>query len=271
MSRNGHPFSRAGMVTSGPASPADFGEQSRFAAGDSEELLTGSRTLRQAFRETPIRYAARDAMLVRLGERDAPILLLRSGFAYRSCVLADGRRAILDVLVPGDIAGLDHIMLASPIAEITAAHRVAYNALEPAQLRKLMADRCVALSVLAFAAEARWRGDRLTAMIGRLDAEARLAALILSIHDRLRRRGLTNHLSFNLPLTQEQIADHLGLTLVHVNRTLRRMREERLVLVDRQVVIIMDLDGLRELVRGLPQPAVIPEAAMPADGPPLGG
>jgi len=269
MTRNGHRFSKDGIGRSGP-SQADFGERVRLAAASVEDLLTGGRTLRRAFLETPIRYAAREATLVRVGEREAPVILLRNGFAYRSWVLTDGRRAILDVLVAGDIGGLDQIVLASPIAEITAAARVGYHALEPAQLRALMADRCVALSVLAVIAEARWRSDRLSAMVGRLDAEARLAALILGIHDRLRRRGLTNSLSFNLPLTQEQIADHLGLTLVHVNRTLRRMREERLVLVDRQVVIIMNLDGLRELVRGLPQPAEIPETAMSLDGPPLG-
>ena len=100
-------------------------------------------------------------------------------------------------------------------------------------------------------------------MIGRLDAKSRLAAFLLGIHDRLRRRGLTDQLSFNLPLTQEQIADHLGLTLVHLNRTLRRMREERLVNVDRQAVIIRDLEGLRALVRGLPQLADTLEALIP--------
>ena len=61
-------------------------------------------------------------------------------------------------------------------------------------------------------------------------------------------------MTFNVPLTQEQMADHLGLTLVHVNRTLGRLREERIVLVDRQVVIIMDLDRLRDAARGLPEP-----------------
>lgn len=240
------------------------------AAVPREDLAAGARTLRRAFLETPVRFVARDATLIRFGERNPPVILLRSGFAYRSCVLADGRRAILDVLVPGDFAGLDHIVLASPIAEIAATNRVGYHALEPAQLRALMSDGCVALSVLALTAEARWRGDRLAATIGRLDAQARIAALILSIFDRLRRRGLTNHLSFNLPLTQEQMADHLGLTLVHVNRTLRRMREERLVLLDRQVVIIMNLDGLRELVRGLPQPPEMPEQLAARDHSPLG-
>ena len=240
------------------------------AAVPREDLAAGSRILRRAFQETPIRYAAREATLIRIGEREPPVILLCSGFAYRSCLLADGRRAILDVLVPGDIVGLDHIVLARPSSEFTAANRVGCNQLDPGRLRALMEDRSVALAVLALLAEARWRGDRLSAMIGRLDAQARIAALILSIHDRLRRRGLTTSTSFNLPLTQEQMADHLGLTLVHVNRTLRRLREERLVLVDQQVVIIMDLDGLRELVRGLPQPAEMPEPAIPVDRPPLG-
>jgi hypothetical protein len=75
---------------------------------------------------------------------------------------------------------------------------------------------------------------------------------LLDIHDRLKRRDLISRPTFNLPLTQEQIADYLGLTMVHINRTLRRLREERLALLDRHVVIIHDLPALRELVHGLP-------------------
>ena len=115
--------------------------------------------------------------------------------------------------------------------------------------------------ILAQLTEQRWRSDRLAASIGRLDAHARLCVLLLDIHDRLRHRGLISHATFNLPLTQEQIADHLGLTLVHVNRTLRRLRKEKIVLVDRQVVIIQDMERLRELAQGLPQAAEMPEAA----------
>ena len=47
---------------------------------------------------------------------------------------------------------------------------------------------------------------------------------------------------------------------MHVNRTLRRLREEKIVLVDRQVVIIQDIERLRELAQGLPQSAELPEA-----------
>ncbi len=225
------------------------------------DLLTGARRLRQAFLQSPVRVARRDTPLVRAGDPEPAIFLLHSGFAYRSCPLADGRRAILDILVPGDITGLDHIVLANPIEDIAAADRLSYRALGTAAVRALMADQPIALHIVALIAEARWRSDRLAASLGRLDAHARICLMFLDIYERLRRRELINRPSFNLPFTQEQIADHLGLTVVHVNRTLRRLREERLVLVDRQAVIIRDLDRLRDLVRrwcpsvDLPEPA----------------
>ena len=81
--------------------------------------------------------------------------------------------------------------------------------------------------------------------------------MLLDIHDRMLRRGLIRRPRFNLPLTQEQIADHLGLTLVHVNRILRRLREEGIAAIDRQLVVIERFDVLRELARGLPQPAIL--------------
>ena len=85
--------------------------------------------------------------------------------------------------------------------------------------------------------------------------------MLLSIHDRLRHRGFILRPTFNLPLTQEQIADHLGLTLVHVNRTLRRLREEKILFLDRHVVIISDIDRARDLAEGLPQAVALPSPA----------
>src|SRR5205085_1500733 len=119
---------------------------------------------------------------------DAPVILFRSGFGFRSCVLADGRRAIVDILVPGDVAGLDNLVWANPIEEISAANRVGYHALDPASARELLKDEKAALRLAALFAEGRWRSDRLAAMLCRLDAQARIGALVLSIHDRLRRR-----------------------------------------------------------------------------------
>jgi CRP/FNR family transcriptional regulator, anaerobic regulatory protein len=231
-------------------------ERPRYPAAITEDLLTGSRRLRHAFLQQPICNAARDMPLVRLSDSDPTILLIRTGFAFRSCTLADGRRAILHIVTPGDVVGLDHIVLHRPIEEVTAATRVEYRALRASGLRELMKDDpAINLQVLALLADMQWRTDRLAAALGRLDSQARICFMLSDVYERLRRRELISRFTFNLPLTQEQIADHLGLTLVHVNRTLRRLREERIAIIDRQVVIIMDLDRLRKFAQGLPEPA----------------
>src|SRR5262249_17110267 len=112
----------------------DVLERPRYAAAVTEDLLTGSRKLRRAFLQTPTRFALRDVSLVRLGEPDPSIILIRSGFAFRCCGLPDGRRAILHIVIPGDFVGLDHLVLARPIEEITAASRVGYRAMPVAQV-----------------------------------------------------------------------------------------------------------------------------------------
>lgn len=225
-------------------------------------MLAGARKLRRTFQEKPRSSARRGDILVTDGERDAPALLIRNGFVLASCALANGRRAIIDVLVPGDLVGLDHLVFARPMVEIVAASRVSYSVLDLAGARALMTDPAVCLFLMQEMAQVRWRRDRLAVMLGRLDASAKMAAFLLNIHQRLRCRYLINGMSYNLPLIQEQIADHLGLTLVHVNRTLRRLREQRLAIVDRGVVIIMDYDGLHDLVRGLPEPGYVPDVSL---------
>lgn len=250
------------MTEQGLPIPPQSPERLRHAAAVFDDLVTGSRKLRQAFMQAQTRFAGRDASLIDADEPDAGAVLIRSGFAYRSCVLPDGRRAILDILAPGDIAGVDHIVLSQPAEEISAAGRVNYQALSAAALRDVALDPAVALSMLAIVAEKRWRADRLAASIGRLNARTRICVMLLDLYDRLRRRGLIDRPRFNLPLTQEQIADHLGLTLVHVNRTLRRLREDRVVLLDHQVVSILNIDELRRCAQGLPQPADIPDSAV---------
>ena len=230
----------------------------RVAPATMEDLLLGGRRLREAFMRTPIRFAGRDTPLLHAGASKPAAVLIRSGFAYHPCVLPDGRRAILRTLLSGDYAGLDNIVLAHSLEDVYAANRVGYHLLGAATLRELLADPCISTFLVAQMAEARWRADRLAMSIGRLDAYARICVFLLDIHDRLRHRGLITRPVFNVPLTQEQMGDHLGLTLIHVNRTLRRLREEQIVLVDRQVIMIQDIERMRELAQGLPEPADMP-------------
>jgi CRP/FNR family transcriptional regulator, anaerobic regulatory protein len=232
-----------------------------------DDLLTGGRALRAAFLSTPLTHASGGTSITRVDERDAPVFLIRRGFAYHSCELANGKRAIVDVLIPGDIAGLDHVLVARAPGEFTAAGNLSLHALSANAIRTLMQDQNISFGILSLMAEARWRIERLATTVMRMEARERMAVCILGIYQRLRRRGLINGLSFNLPLTQEQFGDHLGLTIVHVNRTLRRMREERLVIVDRHAVMILDFEGLRSLLHGIAEPVYMPSQMMPETTP----
>ena len=235
-------------------------ERPRYAAAIADDLPSAARRLRDAFLQKPMRFARRDEPIVRLTDSEPPVILIHSGFAIRCCVLGDGRRAILNIVMPGDFIGLDHLVLHRATEEITAVNRVGYYALPPSELWMLMIrDQTINRRVVTLLTEMRWRSDRLAASIGRLDARARICVMLFDIYERRRRNELNDRLTFNLPLTQEQIADYLGLTLVHVNRTLKRLRQDSIVIVDRQVVAILDLDRLRECADGLPQIAEIPD------------
>src|SRR5260370_40875838 len=88
------------MIERGSRARIESLKRPGFAAAALEDLLTGAQRLRRAFLETPVRFARRDTPLARAGDPEPAIFLLHSGFAYRSCPLADGRRALLDILVP---------------------------------------------------------------------------------------------------------------------------------------------------------------------------
>ena len=225
------------------------------APGVTEEVLAGARALRRAFLAAPLRIAARGTSII----HEPTLCLVRRGFVLRCHDLANGSRAIVDVLIPGDIVGLDHVLIARPIGDFTVASQLSYQALKSADVRNMIkADANVSFHVLAKLTEAHWRIEQFVTAVMRLEARERLAAFIIGIYQRLRRHGLISGMSFYLPMTQEEIADHLGLTIVHVSRTLRRLREEGLVIVDRHVVMIRNYQGLRDLLSGLSEPAYMP-------------
>ena len=81
--------------------------------------------------------------------------------------------------------------------------------------------------------------------VGRRDARARIAHLLCEFARRLELAGLTNGEGYELPMTQEHLADATGLTPVHVNRTLKRLEKEGLVVRNRRHVGIPDWEQLR--------------------------
>jgi CRP-like cAMP-binding protein len=196
-------------------------------------------------------YSARGgAVIMDADQRDPPVLLINRGVAFCSTTLTDGRRAITDILLPGDFVGIENVVTGRSRHTANATQDLHYRALSCASVRGLMADPRIAMRVLSLVVRDRRRAVQHMIGLTRMDARERLSAFLLDIHDRLQHRKLISRPTFHIALTQDQIADHLGLTMVHVSRTLRRLREEKLVIVDRQIVIIVDLDGLRGVARG---------------------
>jgi CRP-like cAMP-binding protein len=115
------------------------------------------------------------------------------------------------------------------------------------RLIELMADRSIALYLAWLLSKRQRRADRLLAAISSLDARGRVAMMVLDFYTRLRRRKLVMGSTYNLPLTQVQIGQYLGLTMVHVNRVLRALRDERIVNLERHCVTILDLERLTSL------------------------
>ncbi|MGH7096465.1 MAG: Crp/Fnr family transcriptional regulator [Stellaceae bacterium] len=210
-------------------------------------IAEGRRFIDAAFgKAAPLRIAAGEVVL---GANAASPLACRlsGGWACRAIGWSDGRRAIIDIYMPGDIIGIETALFDRPHDEVVAITALGVRAIDAAALAELMTHPAAAAAAFWVLAEQQRRVDRLTAALARRDAHERLALMLTDLHDRLRQRGLIAEASYPLPLTQQQIGDHLGLTLVHVNRVLRSLREKRIVSIDRHVVTIRDLDRLRQL------------------------
>jgi CRP-like cAMP-binding protein len=185
--------------------------------------------------------------IVREGDRPTQACLLRSGFVYRHKLVGDGSRQILSIHMAGDIVDLqnallgiaDHSVQALSRAEVAYIPRdaVAELAFErPAIGMAMWYDTLVDGSIFR-----EWLAN-----VGRRDARTRIAHLLCEFALRMDAAGLGTQSCYELPMSQEQLADCTGLTPVHVNRTLRAMDADKLVVRTKRSVIIEDWRRLAE-------------------------
>jgi len=194
------------------------------------------------------RIVAAGEDLVSEGSRPTASTLLLDGFAARYKLLKDGRRQITALQVPGDFIDLhafpikimDHGILAM------SACRVAY--VDHSDLRAITTThphltRLLWLDTLVDGAIHR---EWIVAM-GRRSKQAHLAHLICELYVRLRKVKRTNGSSFQFPLTQTAMADVLGVSLVHLNKTLQSLRKERAFTWEGRVITILDWTKLQAI------------------------
>jgi CRP-like cAMP-binding protein len=209
-------------------------------------LRRGELALHQAMGS--VRFYGRRATILRAGEEHDLIYRLRSGWVCRSRTLADGRRQILGVSVPGDLLGLTPILFARSLDSLTCLTRTSVNVVAQAHLWELAeSNPDLALYLMFQLGKAQRRQDSWLMGLGQCSAEELLAAMLLDARERLRVRGLLGKGAFRLPLTQQDLGDYLGMTPVHVNRVLARLRRSGTIAIRRHVVLLRDIEALERM------------------------
>lgn len=194
------------------------------------------------------------AAIVGEGEVGGPIYTLFDGWAARYRRLPDGSRQIFDILLAGDMIGLESVMLGTVKHSVEAITPVTLCVLEGRRLPDLFQEHpALALSIFRTRIEEEQRADVRLALLGRRRAFSRVAYLLLETCDRLRQRGMVNGgNTYHFPLTRRHIADATGLSHMHLTRVLKEMREKRLALIDRAALIVYDWENLAERAEYVP-------------------
>ena len=181
--------------------------------------------------------------------------VILSGWAARMRLLPDGRRQIFSLLVPGD--GLGLCPRPQPLGLSACVALTRLETADAAMLRDAADDPASGLGLACARAACLEEAQVLDHVmrLGRQTALERTAHLFLELRWRLAAVGLAAESRFPLPLTQEVLADALGLSIVHVNRTLQQLRREGLIEMKSGWVELLDREGLSELADFAP-PAV---------------
>jgi CRP-like cAMP-binding protein len=151
-------------------------------------------------------------------------LIIVSGWVARQRWLSDGRRQILKLNLSGDICGLyENLQSADPPIALTQTQALLGTFIATGDSVPLDGQARPMRAILEFE---EWCVFNQLMRLGAMTARERMAHLLLELYHRLASVGLARDWSFEMPLTQEQLADVLGLSSVHINRTLQALRRE---------------------------------------------
>jgi CRP-like cAMP-binding protein len=179
---------------------------------------------------------------------------LVSGWAARNRTLADGRDQIILVFLPGDLFAVKSMFVTRHTDDVRLLSDAVIERIHHRDLRRAYAeDSDIAMRCTWQVVEEERRLHNWVVGLGQGSADERLAALLIDFHGRLALSGTIDPetLTFDMPVTQAQLADHVGITAIHVNRVLRSFRESGIVTVRDGRVSIHDMPKLRESAHAL--------------------
>jgi CRP-like cAMP-binding protein len=193
-----------------------------------------------------VRQLSGGTHLIRKGDKPRDVHILLSGWAARYDIVPNGARSITAFLLPGDILDQHITVLGQMDHSIVTLTDAAVAYLPNGRLESVAVRRPLVASALWWSTlvdEAVLRAWLVN--IGRRDAFEAVGHLLCELHARLAKVGFTTNSDFEFPLTQEEIADALGLTSTHVNRTLKRLRGEGFITLRHKKLVILDIAELR--------------------------
>jgi CRP-like cAMP-binding protein len=191
--------------------------------------------------------------LVMLGREYRNLCFVKNGYAIRYKRLRSGKRQILNVILPGDVIGFPVSFFDRSIYSIVAVSDLTCNVCSLSSYTQLCYEQPqfgLALSWLA-AYEAAIYAEHIVDL-GRRTPIERLAHFLLEIHARLLAVGRAEQTSFDLPFSQEQMADVLGLSVPHLNRVMQQLRAETLITSRSRRVELTDVASLQALAQYQP-------------------
>ena len=194
-----------------------------------------------------IRTVEADQDLVRDGDRPTECCLIIEGFACRYKLTAEGKRQIMSFHISGDIPDLQSLHLEVMDHGLGTLVPSKVGFIQHEHMRELC-HRCPRIG------DVFWRDTLIDAAvfrewmigIGRRSAYTRIAHLLCEVLVRLRAVGLANGNDIELPVTQAELGDALGLSTVHVNRVLQELRGKDLITLRGRSLSVQDWPGLKE-------------------------
>jgi|GEM_PF-308822 len=181
------------------------------------------------------------------GDRDC-LHLLRSGWMAQFRTLTDGRRHVLRFLMPGDLVGATSQFSGAAPAPAIALTDARVTTVPIAELVDPASAATLRQFCVVLAMENVQAHETLLSL-GCLNAEERLAALLLGLFERAWARDLVSDRGLRLPLTQQDIADALGISPVHTNRMVMKLQRDGLIRLKAEWLQILDGSGLEAVAQ----------------------
>ncbi len=179
------------------------------------------------------------------GTHSAHLFTVLSGWAFRYKMLEDGRRQILNFAVPGDLIGLQGSLMGEMQHSVEALSPVKLCMFERGRLEGLFRSHpALAYDITWLAASEERILDENLLSVGQRSALERAAYLLVFLYQRATAAGASNGTGFALPISQLHVADTLGLSVVHTNKTLRKLAKRRLIKWSGRSCEVLDETGL---------------------------